>query len=167
MSVDEPQLKRRPGKDAVDTLSRDKQLHQDGGNTVAAASRAGVSELVRNSSSYALTAVLALSFITRYYRIWDPAQVVFDEVHFGKFASYYLRREYYFDVHPPLAKMLIALGGWLIGYDGHFLFEKIGMDYMSNGVPYMMLRGWVALFGLALPPLVYMIMAESGYSVIA
>ncbi|KAJ2060170.1 Dolichyl-phosphate-mannose--protein mannosyltransferase 4 [Coemansia sp. S146] len=167
MSVDEPQLKRRPGKDTVGALSPDKHLHQDNSNAVAAGSRAGVSELVRNSSSYAFMAVVVLSFITRYYRIWDPAQVVFDEVHFGKFASYYLRREYYFDVHPPLAKMLIALGGWLIGYDGHFLFEKIGMDYMSNGVPYMMLRGWVALFGLALPPLVYMIMAESGYSVIA
>ncbi|KAJ2332920.1 Dolichyl-phosphate-mannose--protein mannosyltransferase 4 [Coemansia sp. RSA 2681] len=167
MSVDEPQLKRRPGKDAsAGTLSPDKQLQHDSSHAPAV-SGAGVSDFVKYSSSYAFMAVLALSFITRYYRIWDPAQVVFDEVHFGKFASYYLRREYYFDVHPPLAKMLIALGGWLIGYDGHFLFEKIGMDYMSNGVPYMMLRGWVALFGLALPPLVYMIMAESGYSVIA
>ncbi|KAI9503800.1 Dolichyl-phosphate-mannose--protein mannosyltransferase 4 [Coemansia spiralis] len=126
-----------------------------------------VSGWVKNSSKYAFLVVVALSFITRYWLIWDPAQVVFDEVHFGKFASYYLRREYYFDVHPPLAKMLIALGGWLIGYDGHFLFEKIGMDYMSNGVPYIMLRAWVALFGFAIPPLVYMIMAESGYSVAA
>ncbi|KAJ1953220.1 Dolichyl-phosphate-mannose--protein mannosyltransferase 4, partial [Dipsacomyces acuminosporus] len=122
---------------------------------------------VRNSSKYAFTAIVLLSFATRYWQIWNPGQVVFDEVHFGKFASYYLRREYYFDVHPPLAKMLIALGGWLIGYDGHFLFEKIGLDYVSNGVPYIMLRGWVAIFGFALPPLVYMIMAESGYSVAA
>ncbi|KAJ2820524.1 Dolichyl-phosphate-mannose--protein mannosyltransferase 4, partial [Coemansia furcata] len=114
MSVDEPQLKRRPGKDAAGALSPDKQTHQDYSHTAAAAaapaSSAGVSELVKNSSSYAFMAVLVLSFLTRYYRIWDPAQVVFDEVHFGKFASYYLRREYYFDVHPPLAKMLIALG---------------------------------------------------------
>lgn len=29
----------------------------------------------------------------RLYRIDHPAEVVFDEVHFGKFASYYLRGE--------------------------------------------------------------------------
>ncbi|KAJ1918302.1 Dolichyl-phosphate-mannose--protein mannosyltransferase 4 [Mycoemilia scoparia] len=91
-------------------------------------------------------------------------EVVFDEVHFGKFASYYLRREYYFDVHPPLAKMLIALGGWLFGYKGHFLFETIGLKYLEHGVPYILLRGWVCLFGCAVPPMAYVIMTESGYS---
>ncbi|KAI8321561.1 putative PMT4-dolichyl-phosphate-mannose--protein O-mannosyltransferase [Martensiomyces pterosporus] len=151
MSVDEAQVKKRPGKDAAGAQQPAKGHH-------------GVAVV---DPAYAFAAVTLLSFLTRYWKIWDPAQVVFDEVHFGKFASYYLRRQYYFDVHPPLAKMLIALGGWLIGYDGHFLFEKIGMEYVSNGVPYIMLRGWVAIFGFALPLLVYMIMAESGYSVVA
>ncbi|KAJ1663060.1 Dolichyl-phosphate-mannose--protein mannosyltransferase 4 [Coemansia sp. RSA 1813] len=181
MRIDEPsQLKGRSSKrksagDGVvhsDTLSAAQATaaHDDASPSSDDSQRkksGGVSGLVRNSSTYAFMLVVVVSVATRYWRIWDPAQVVFDEVHFGKFASYYLRREYYFDVHPPLAKMLIALGGWLIGYDGHFLFEKIGLDYMANGVPYIMMRTWVACFGLAIPPLVYMTMAESGYSVVA
>ncbi|KAJ2789917.1 Dolichyl-phosphate-mannose--protein mannosyltransferase 4, partial [Coemansia helicoidea] len=165
MSSDEPQPVRRPGRKAgaespAAEPASDKP--SDGGLRGAAPSA-----FVQHSSSYAFTLVAVLSFVTRYWRIWDPAQVVFDEVHFGKFASYYLRRQYYFDVHPPLAKMLVAVGGWMVGYDGAFLFEKIGLDYMANGVPYIIMRSWVALFGFALPLLVYVIMAESGYSVLA
>ncbi|KAJ2516234.1 Dolichyl-phosphate-mannose--protein mannosyltransferase 4 [Coemansia sp. RSA 1939] len=137
----------------------------DGSIRRSSSSSRKASSLVRRSSVYALALVLAVSMGTRFWRIWDPAQVVFDEVHFGKFASYYLRREYYFDVHPPLAKMVVALGGWLVGYDGHFLFDKIGLDYMANGVPFIAMRAWVAGFGVAIPPLVYLTMAESGYAV--
>ncbi|KAJ2197273.1 Dolichyl-phosphate-mannose--protein mannosyltransferase 4 [Coemansia sp. RSA 520] len=173
MSIDEPQLTRRQVKDADKQAAPDASASNAPGDSSEDGKQSKHSKgaasnwFVKNSSSYAFTLVAVLSFVTRYWKIWDPAQVVFDEVHFGKFASYYLRREYHFDIHPPLAKMVIALGGWLVGYDGHFLFEKIGMDYMSNGVPYILLRGWVAMFGFALPPLVYMIMAESGYSVAA
>ena len=62
---------------------------------------------VYSSAFYANLTILLLSFlgfITRAYAIHFPGEVVFDEVHFGKFASYYLRGEYYFDVHPPLGK---------------------------------------------------------------
>lgn len=33
------------------------------------------------------------TFFLRTYRIGKPGDVVFDEVHFGKYAAYYLRRE--------------------------------------------------------------------------
>ncbi len=80
------------------------------------------------------TTLTILAFIVRFYRIGHPDQVVFDEVHFGAFAGQYIRREYYFDVHPPLAKMLNALGGWLVGFKGDFRFEQIGDSYEANNV---------------------------------
>jgi hypothetical protein len=38
----------------------------------------------------ALAIVTALAFFTRFYKLHHPDEVVFDEVHFGKFASYVL-----------------------------------------------------------------------------
>ena len=88
-----------------------------------------------NISSWAVAAFLTIiAFILRFYRIGHPDQVVFDEVHFGAFAGQYIRREYYFDVHPPLAKMLNGLAGWMVGFDGGFGFEQIGDSYTSHNV---------------------------------
>lgn len=112
-------------------------------------------------AAFAVTTVLA--FLTRFYKIDFPAEVVFDEVHFGKFASYYLQRTYFFDVHPPFAKLAIAFAGWVIGYDGHFLFENIGDSYIKNNVPYVGLRAFPAILGSLTVPIVFMIMKDSGY----
>jgi dolichyl-phosphate-mannose-protein mannosyltransferase len=88
----------------------------------------------------------------------------FDEVHFGKFASYYLQRTYFFDVHPPFGKLLFAFAGWLVGYKGEFLFDNIGDSYITNKVPYVAYRSMPAMMGALTVPTVFLIMWESGYS---
>ncbi|KAJ4381967.1 Dolichyl-phosphate-mannose--protein mannosyltransferase 4 [Neurospora sp. IMI 360204] len=112
----------------------------------------------------ALGLVTGLAFLTRFWGISHPDEVVFDEVHFGKFASYYLERTYFFDVHPPFGKLLFAFMGWLVGYDGHFHFENIGDSYITNKVPYVAFRSLPAILGALTVSVVYMIMWESGYS---
>ncbi|TFK29641.1 O-mannosyltransferase [Coprinopsis marcescibilis] len=113
-----------------------------------------------------VVALTALAFALRFYKISFPDQVVFDEVHFGKFAAYYITHQYYFDVHPPLAKMLFGLAGWFVGFDGSFLFENIGDSYVTNNVPYVGMRALPAILGSLTVPVVYAIMKESGYSTV-
>ena len=81
-----------------------------------------------------------------------------------QFASYYLQRTYFFDVHPPFGKLLFAFAGWLVGYNGDFLFENIGDSYITNKVPYVAYRAMPATMGALTVSVVFMIMWESGYS---
>ena len=81
-----------------------------------------------------------------------------------QFASYYLQRTYFFDVHPPFGKLLFALMGWFVGYDGHFLFDNIGDSYITNKVPYVAFRAMPALLGALTIPTVFLIMWESSYT---
>ena len=94
-----------------------------------------------------------LSIATRLYAINRSSIVVWDEAHFGKFANWYLKREFYFDVHPPLGKMLIAFFGWMFNYDGSFSFDS-GSTYNEN-VPIFYMRVACALFGALVPPFMY------------
>lgn len=103
-----------------------------------------------------------LSCWTRYHRIGTSNSVVWDEAHFGKFGSHYLKREFYFDVHPPLGKMLVGLVGLLAGYDGQFDF-KSGEAY-PEGLPYTSMRVMLATFGVALVPLGWYTAVELGMS---
>ncbi|KAG8626799.1 hypothetical protein KVT40_005744 [Elsinoe batatas] len=125
---------------------------------------AGKSQSGEWDHKLAFAIITILAFVTRFWGITHPDQVVFDEVHFGKFASHYLQRTYFFDVHPPFGKLLFAFAGWLVGYDGSFLFENIGDSYITNKVPYVAYRAMPATQGALTVATVYGIMWESGYS---
>lgn len=118
---------------------------------------------------YLIAAIVVTLFAiyTRFVKLGTPDTVVFDEVHFGKFASYYLERTYFFDLHPPFAKLLIAFVGYIIGYDGSFKFDNIGDNYIRNNVPYVAYRSLLAIQGVATIPIMFYTMKTLGFSVAA
>ncbi|KAF9537425.1 hypothetical protein EC957_008293 [Mortierella hygrophila] len=108
--------------------------------------------------------ICVLSLIVRLWHIGYPTSVVFDEVHFGGFASKYIRGRFFMDVHPPLAKMLIAVTGWIFGLDPSFDFKEIGLDYLAPKVPYVAMRMLCGLMGVAVVPMAFYTIKNSGHS---
>ncbi|XP_034015477.1 protein O-mannosyl-transferase 2 [Thalassophryne amazonica] len=109
-----------------------------------------------------LLLLVGISLSTRLYKIMDPPHVCWDETHFGKMGSYYINRTFFFDVHPPLGKMLIGLAGFMTGYDGTFPFLSPGDKY--GGHNYWGMRGFCAILGSCLPIFAYIIVLELSLS---
>ncbi|CAC5405492.1 POMT [Mytilus coruscus] len=100
-----------------------------------------------------------LSVATRLWRLGFPRAVVFDELHFAKYASLYLQRIFFFDSHPPLGKMLLALAGGYSGFEGDINFDRIGAEF-SPQFPVYQLRLPPALMGSLVVPIIYQICVE-------
>lgn len=66
-----------------------------------------------SSNNTNMCLIYCISYIVKTYSISRGNAPIWDESHFGKFAFKYLRGQFYFDVHPPLGKMLTAFGGWI------------------------------------------------------
>ncbi len=106
--------------------------------------------------------ILTLSLITRFAFFSYPAETVFDEVHFGKFISGYFTGEYFFDIHPPLGKLLIAGVAKINGFNPGFSFETIGQKFSDDS--YKWLRFLPKLAGALLPLVIFLVVLELGIS---
>lgn len=116
-----------------------------------------------DSRDYRFLAYLLVSaFIVRLAFLSHPGVVVFDEVHFGGFAKKYLNREFFNDLHPPLARLLVTLSAWVGGFDGKFSFYDIGANYLSNNVPYVIMRAFTAVSGVLVIPISFITMRGMG-----
>ncbi|KPU75029.1 uncharacterized protein Dana_GF21197, isoform C [Drosophila ananassae] len=98
-----------------------------------------------------LATVFLITFATRFYKVTEPDHICWDETHFGKMGSWYINRTFFFDVHPPLGKMLIGLSGYLTGYNGKFAFEKPGDKY--NETRYQGMRYFCTTLGALIMPM--------------
>lgn len=116
----------------------------------------------RHPRVFALLAVTIVSLLTHFAFFGQPKQAVFDEVYFGKFISSYYTHQYYFDIHPPLGKLLITGFATATGYTPTSNFDKIGTDYTDNG--YMTLRFLPSLAGAMLPVVLFFLALELGFS---
>jgi dolichyl-phosphate-mannose--protein O-mannosyl transferase len=106
----------------------------------------------------AILFLTALGMITRIFRIQYPPYVVFDEVYFGNFTNWYLTGHYFVDIHPPLAKLIMAAVAHYAGYKADMNFELLGSEKRYPGMDYIPLRLTPAFFGALCVPLTYLAM---------
>jgi dolichyl-phosphate-mannose-protein mannosyltransferase len=109
-----------------------------------------------------LIILLILALATRFIFLAYPSEVVFDEVHFGKFVSSYFNHQYYFDIHPPLGKLMIAGFSSLLGFQPGQTFGQIGEQ--ANARQLFVLRFLPALFGALLALVFYALVCVLGGS---
>jgi dolichyl-phosphate-mannose-protein mannosyltransferase len=105
--------------------------------------------LVRYPEVWVLT---AFALLTRLWNVVWPPSIVFDEIYFRTFAGDYLSGHYFFDIHPPLVKLIFAGIGTLF---------HLSADQMTSGAAgASILRVAPALAGAALVPLIYVILRQ-------
>lgn len=107
------------------------------------------------SNKQLLFILLAVSVATHFVFFGNPNQTVFDEVHFGKFISGYYTHEYYFDIHPPLGKLIIAGFAEIFSFKPEFSFTQIGDKFPDN--KYLALRFLPSLAGALLPIVIFLL----------
>jgi dolichyl-phosphate-mannose-protein mannosyltransferase len=97
-----------------------------------------------------LVVLAFLAAVTRLTAITHPRAVVFDEVYFREYALRYLDGSFFFDIHPPLGKLLLA--GWA---------KLFGVSATVQSTdPVVVLRLLPVLAGTALVVVFYLLLRE-------
>ena len=115
-----------------------------------------------NAPTYIPILLFFVALLPRIYRLPHPPSVVFDEVHFLRFVKGYYEGKYFFDIHPPLGKLILYLVTFLFCGRPTLAFEYNGEEFGEQR--YVPLRLTSALFGASISPLSYLICRELGLS---
>jgi len=111
---------------------------------------------------YLPPAIVAMaSAITHFIYFGYPAQVVFDETFAGGFLASYAKGVFYFDVHPPLAKLVVYVFGFLTGASYGGKMSAIG-DALPHSI--VLLRLVPIVCGFLLPLVIYAVSRNVGLS---
>lgn len=105
-----------------------------------------------------IATLLVLAVVTRFWYFGQPKEIVFDEVYFARFSANYFSGEYYFDIHPPLAKLILAGSAKLFGHSPEvgFDFSSIGNKFTPESKTFFyFLRFVISIFGVLLPLAMY------------
>ncbi len=104
--------------------------------------------------------IFLTTYIVREYKIEKGNFLTWDEAHFIKFANYYLQRTFYFDVHPPLGKLLTAFGGLISNLQEPYVIdEKYILDF-----DYVKMRRFHAFISSFIPVFIFLLLKEFKFS---
>lgn len=98
-----------------------------------------------NLEFWLLLGLTLMSVIVRFWRLGEPGEIVFDETYYAKWGEDYFQGQKFFDVHPPLGKLLIGIGSYLMSSSPEATLNAFGWRFA------------VALFGIFIVPLTYLI----------
>ncbi len=118
--------------------------------------------MVVMSKKTSLIILILVSIGVHFAFFGHPNETVFDEVHFGKFVSAYYTHQYYFDIHPPGGKLIIAGFAKLFNFSPEYSFVEIGQTFPDN--KYLSLRFLPTVAGTLLVVVIYLLALELGFS---
>ena len=113
------------------------------------------SRLRRRNWPPELLVLTLLAALTRFWGLFYPRAVVFDENSYQKFTADYLAHNFYLDVHPPLAEQIFALGAKLF---------HISIATLAHPAAAPALRIIPALAGTLIIPVFYVLLRRLGMS---
>lgn len=118
---------------------------------------------IRFKNTYFFALLLLFGLLTRFIFFGTPKTIIFDEVYFAKYATDYTTGSYYFDVHPPLGKLLIHAMGEMGGVTSDpTSYTAIGNAFDERAR--LFYRFLPALAGALLPALIFALALALGFS---